>query len=93
LTFFTTEANTDATADVKRLLAIIHGEMTRDQMKELLGLQHNEYFRKAYIVPALDQGFIEMTIPDKPKSPSQKYKLTKKGLLIQKQIHASNLPT
>jgi len=29
--------------------------------------------------PAMEQGLLEMTIPDKPNSPLQKYRLTQKG--------------
>ena len=33
----------------------------------------------AYIRPALEAGLIEMTIPDKPNSSNQRYRLTPKG--------------
>jgi len=62
-----------------RLLSVLAGEMTRQQLKEALGLKDDEHFRKAYLLPALDAGLIEMTIPDKPRSSKQKYRLTDKG--------------
>jgi len=36
-------------------------------------------FRNQVVRPLLDAGFIEMTIPDKPTSSKQKYRLTEKG--------------
>ena len=39
-------------------------------------------FRKKYIYPLLEDEIIQMTIPDKPNSKSQKYRLTEKGLEI-----------
>ena len=33
----------------------------------------------AYIRPALEAGLIEMTVPDRPRSHSQRYRLTSKG--------------
>jgi ATP-dependent DNA helicase RecG len=49
---------------------------------ELLELKDRMYFSKEYLAPALQGGFIEMTIPDKPKSKLQKYRLTEKGRKI-----------
>jgi len=37
-----------------------------------------------YIEKALIEGLIEMTIPEKPNSSKQKYRLTEKGKQLQK---------
>ncbi len=74
----TPEVAPEATPEV-RLLSVLAGEMTRQQLKEALGLKDDEHFRKAYLLPALEAGLVEMTIPDKPRSSKQKYRLTNKG--------------
>jgi hypothetical protein len=58
------------------LLSVLTGEMTRQQLKEALGLKDDEHFRKAYLLPALQAGFIKMTIPEKPRSSRQKYPIS-----------------
>jgi len=68
----------EVTPEVK-LLSAFAGEMTRQQFKTALGLKDDEHFRQAYLLPALEAGLIEMTIPDKPRSSKQKYRLTDKG--------------
>lgn len=60
----------------------MNGEMKRLEIQERLGLRHEEHFRKAYMLPVLELGVIEMTIPDKPTRHFQKYRLTKKGLQL-----------
>jgi hypothetical protein len=53
--------------------------MTREQLMKRLTLKDTRSFRKRYLLPALSAGFIEMTQPDRPKSPKQKYRLTQQG--------------
>ncbi|BDD89272.1 hypothetical protein DPPLL_36370 [Desulfofustis limnaeus] len=73
-----TSSTPEVTPEV-RLLSVLTSEMTRLQIKEALGLKDDEHFRKAYLLPALEAGLVEMTIPDKPRSSKQKYRLTDKG--------------
>ena len=44
-----------------------------------MNLKHRPTFRKNYLHPAIEIGYIEMTIPEKPNSRLQKYRLTDKG--------------
>lgn len=72
------------TAQIKQLLSIVNGELTRDELQEALAIKHREYFWSTHIKPALEAGLIEMTLPDKPNSKNQKYRLTTKGKLCLK---------
>ncbi|MGR7920137.1 Fic family protein [Zobellella denitrificans] len=56
------------TPQVSALLAAIRGEMGRETLQAALGLSDRKSFRERYLKPALDDGLIEMTIPDKPNS-------------------------
>lgn len=75
----TKPAATEVTTEVTRLLAVLTGETTRRELRTALGLKNDEHFRKAYLLPALEAGLVEMTIPDKPNSRLQKYRLTDAG--------------
>ena len=69
-----------------RLLWILEGEMTRSQMLKTLELSHRTNFKKNYLDRAIENGWIEMTIPEKPKSKKQKYRLTKVGMIEKSKI-------
>lgn len=71
---------------VTSLLYVLDGEMDRQEIQDKLGLFHRENFRANYLKPALEQGFVEMTIPDKPNSRLQRYRLTDKGMDRQQQM-------
>jgi ATP-dependent DNA helicase RecG len=67
-----------------RLLIALTGEMTRQVLQSAMALKDDEHFRKAYLLPAIEAGFIEMTIPDKPRSPKQRYRITPLGMEVLK---------
>ena len=74
-----------------QLLKVLSGEMTRQQLQVALKLKNDEHFRKSYLLPALEAGLIEMTIPDKPKSSKQKYRLTTAGQAVVAQMKDQGL--
>lgn len=61
------------------LLRALRGEISRSALQEALGLQNAEHFRRRYLRPALDAGWIETTRPETPNSRVQKYRLTPAG--------------
>lgn len=67
------------TPQVGELLLAMTGEMSREALQAALGLQDRKSFRERYLKPALDDGLIEMTLPGKPNSRLQKYRLTEQG--------------
>jgi len=79
LAVVTPQAAPQVTPQVEQLLNVLVGEMTCGEVQSALGLQDRKSFRERYIVPALEGGLIEMTLPDKPNSRLQKYRLTDKG--------------
>ena len=64
--------------EVRRLLSHLRGEMSRRARRALqdaMGLKDDDHFREAYLLPALAAGLVEMTIPDKPNSRNQRYRV------------------
>lgn len=80
----TTEQVTEqATEQVKKLLECLKtGPLGTRQIMQSLELSHRPTFLYTYLQPALQADLIEMTQPDTPKSPTQKYRLTVKGQQI-----------
>ena len=69
---------TDQVTDqVKRLLGQLQkGEgVTAPKLMRRLKLKHRPTFRANYMQPALEAGLIEMTQPNSPNSPTQRYRL------------------
>jgi len=64
---------------VKKLILITRGEMTRQELQDSLSLSDRMNFLNMYLRSAIESGLIELTFPDKPKSRNQRYRLTKLG--------------
>jgi len=62
---------------VEALLAVLQGEMSRSALMVALGLSDRKSFRARYLLPSLEARLIEMTLPDKPNSRLQKYRIRK----------------
>jgi hypothetical protein len=64
--------------------------MSSKKLMEALELKHRPHFRNYYLIPALEQEFIEMSIPERPKSSKQRYRLTEKGKALKAEIEQRN---
>jgi len=53
-------------------------ESSAIELMEILNRTNKSKFKNVIINPLIENGFLELTNPDKPKSPSQKYRLTSK---------------
>tara|TARA_B100002051_G_C16592180_1_gene563397 strand:- start:40 stop:951 length:912 start_codon:yes stop_codon:yes gene_type:complete len=71
------------------LLKSKDGLPLRDLM-ELSGRTNRTKFRDQVLTPLMEESLIEMTIPDKPRSPKQKYKTTRRGLAVLKKLGSSS---
>lgn len=72
---------------ILKLVSSIKEEfLSLHQIMTALGLKDRVSFRKVYLVPALEEGFIKMLHPENPKHPRQKYRLTVKGLALYNNI-------
>lgn len=79
VTTATPQVAPQVTPQVGHLLAALAGEMGRAALQAALGLRDRKSFRERYLLPALAQGLIEMTIPERPNSRMQRYRLTDNG--------------
>ena len=72
--------------EVRNLLKVMEGEMSRKEIQQALELKHEGNFRENYLEPALAAGVITMKYPDSPNHPKQRYLLTAKGNAVKRQL-------
>jgi ATP-dependent DNA helicase RecG len=75
----TPQATPQAVALASKVLQGAAEPLSREALQQTAEISDREHFRKAYLEPLLSAGWLERTIPDKPTSPNQRYRLTAKG--------------
>jgi hypothetical protein len=86
LSFIYYEDNDNLILGTKKGLSLDHLKVLRNcknessaiELMEILNRTNKSKFKNAIINPLVENGFFELTNPDKPKSPTQKYRLTNK---------------
>ncbi len=68
-----------STRQVLTALAKAREPLTRAALQEASGLRNREHFVNEHLSPLVELGIIEMTIPDRPRSSKQGYRLTRAG--------------
>ncbi len=58
------------------------GEKTASELIKTFGRSNRSKFQKKVLKPLIKAGLLEMTIPDKPQSRNQKYRLTAAGQIF-----------
>jgi len=67
--------------DHLRILRNCKNESSAIELMEILNRTNKSKFKNIIINPLVENGFFELTNPDKPKSPTQKYRLTSKFVI------------
>ena len=76
----TPEVTEQVTEQVARLLVALGGQtLSLQELMHALGLSHRPNFLALHLRPALAAKLIQKTVPDKPNSRLQKYRLTQAG--------------
>jgi len=74
----TDQVSVQASDQVEILMnAIGQDTVSGKELMERVGLKHRPTFRANYLLPAIKNGYLEMTIPEKPNSSKQKYRKPK----------------
>lgn len=63
----------------EKILVYFREPKTGKELQDVLGLRHRETFLDNYLNPMLKTGLLERTVPGKPTSRLQQYRLTAKG--------------
>lgn len=65
-------------------------ELSREDLQAAAGIRDRKHFRRQYLEPLLSAGLLERTIPDKPRSSHQMYRLTTAGRAFLAKIRRGN---
>ena len=80
------QVNMEVPKGVARLLKVLKGEMSVLDMMVALKLGGRRNFLEKYLTPSIELGLVEMTQPNSPRSPTQKYRLTAKGKKLRQEV-------
>lgn len=75
----TLQVTPQVTPQVARVLGAARSNCSFADLQAAAGLKDRVHFLKTHLEPLLLAGWIERTIPDKPRSSKQKYPLTEEG--------------
>ena len=68
---------------IKKIVIAIRGNtISANEIMNLLNLKGEDNFRKRYLVPSMEEGYVQMLYPNATKRPDQAYYLTEKGLVL-----------
>ena len=76
--------------NIDKLIVFCVVERSFGEMLSFMNYTDRTKFRRKYIQPLLEDGVLEHTIPDKPNSKNQKYRLTEKGLKLKQELENKN---
>jgi ATP-dependent DNA helicase RecG len=72
--------------DQVRILDKVKENQRITELMAVIGRKNRTKFRDQVLKPLIDTGLVEMTIPDKPRSSKQKYRLTSAGEKVLKEL-------
>ncbi len=69
-------------SELEPLITALVEPRSSAELREVIGLQNHTRFKRAFLDPLIELGVVEMTQPDSPNSPTQRYRLTEAGKRI-----------
>ncbi len=76
----TPHATPQVTPHVAALLKGAQNGASRDSLQKVAGIKDRKHFKEAFLNPLVASGWLSLTIPDKPRSPNQRYCTTEAGI-------------
>ena len=76
----------DSNPKIRLLIQVLEQEHNNAELLKLIQIKNRDDLRIRFINPLLEAEIIERTIPDKPNSQHQKYRLTEKGRALLKEL-------